>query len=111
MFDTLIEENNFPGGTAVIIPDWKSLRLCADAVTEKHACVSCYVKITDGPGKLERAGLSFCPKGQLEFQISQARIDFGMNFRVGWEIEFLLLEEGKLNEIPRASTLVGALGL
>ncbi|OAL45366.1 glutamine synthetase/guanido kinase [Pyrenochaeta sp. DS3sAY3a] len=73
-------------GCAELRPDWASLRLCVFAPA--HAAVLCafYVR-----GLADPFGL--CPRTELERAVSKAATSFGKTFAVGFEIEFVVLNQ------------------
>lgn len=71
-------------------PDWSSLRVLP--YQPGHAQVSCFVK--EG-GMFDGKGFRRCPRSRLQELTGQATLKHGLEFLVGVEIEFYILEASK----------------
>lgn len=75
-------------GAFRILPDFRSLKRCS--WVKGHASVQCY--IGEGTATLgEPIPFKLCPRYALQKVISSAAAA-GLRFRVGWELEFCVLE-------------------
>lgn len=95
-------------GCAELRPDWASLRHCLFAPA--HASVMChfYVRGLADP-------YSLCPRAELERTLSKAKTTFGKTFAVGFEVEFVILNQdlellSGSNVITTNSSLFGLRG-
>lgn len=70
-------------GTYVLRPDWDTLR---QGPVEKH--VSCYADFHEEDG----SAAALCPRGVLRRAVSHAASAAGLEFLVGFEVEFTLLQ-------------------
>lgn len=81
-------------GRDYLWPDWSSLRVArfiADG--ETHALVACFVEESFAPGD-DEPGRKSCPRSILQRAVEAARLD-GLEFQIGLETEFILLDREK----------------
>lgn len=83
-----LQPENVPAtGSAMLQPDWTSLSMCSYATwPQDYASVMCYfyVRGLDDPRSL-------CPRSELNRTLLKAFDSFGKTFLVGFEIEFVIL--------------------
>ncbi|GAM34991.1 hypothetical protein TCE0_015r02935 [Talaromyces pinophilus] len=76
-------------GSLRLIPDYRSLKICSWVAG--HASVQCYIGEATAT-LIEPRVYRFCPRLALHNAIESARIAAGLNFRVGWEVEFCVFK-------------------
>ncbi|KAE8443441.1 hypothetical protein EG329_001838 [Mollisiaceae sp. DMI_Dod_QoI] len=70
-------------------PDWTSVKVCH--YHPNHAQVMCFV---DESGHVEGDGFRRCPRSRLLELTRETKMRHGVEFEVGTEIEFFIMEEG-----------------
>ena len=79
-------------GACELQPDWSSLRLCGHA--PRHASVMCFVR-----DRYAVDPYHLCPRWKLEELLGEFDVSFGIQFLVGFEIEFVLLNAS--SQVPQ----------
>lgn len=86
-------------GRDYLWPDWSSLRLARFIGNgETHAIVGCFIEESIASGD-DNHGTKSCPRSILKRAIEAARLD-GLDFQIGLETEFILLDKAKSGVEP-----------
>jgi glutamine synthetase len=90
-------------GKEYLWPDWTSLRLARFMGAGKtHAIVMCFIDEGIGLGNVN-SGTKSCPRSILKRAVDSAKLD-GLEFQIGFETEFILLDKDKSDVAPTGIT-------
>ena len=96
-------------GTNLLTPVWDSLRLTNSSTDRKgrfqYATVMC--TLTESSPKYFNKGSTRCPRSILYRTLDRAREEYGLSFRLGFEVEFIVAQRNSNGNLTQAEVNAG----